>query len=202
MSEGPDRENRHQRRMQRKKEIIDQKIREAETTRGLLLVHTGNGKGKSSAAFGMLARTLGHGGCAGVIQFVKGRGDTGEERFFSSLPGVQFHVMGDGFTWETQNRQQDIDSANRAWEQARQLLADSRLDLVILDELNIVLKLGYLELERVLDDLSQRAEGQHVVVTGRGAPQRLIELADTVTEMGLVKHAFQSGIKAQPGIEY
>lgn len=199
---GQQRDQRHRERMQRKKRLIDQRIAEADQSKGLLLVHTGNGKGKSSAAFGMLARTLGHGGRGAVVQFVKGRGDTGEEDFFRAQPGVEFHVMGDGFTWNTQDRQQDIASAERAWSLVVELLHNPDIDLLILDELNIVLKLGYLPLERVVEDLQQRIEGLHVVATGRGAPAGLIEIADTVTDMGLVKHAFQAGIKAQPGIEY
>ena len=201
MSE-PDRDQRHRRRMQRQKQLVDAGIARATGERGLLLVHTGNGKGKSSAAFGMVARALGHGLRVGVVQFIKGAAETGEEAFFRRFPEVSFHVMGEGFTWEIQDRERDIRIARAAWEQARSLLADSDIALVVLDELNIALKLGYLPLQEVLQDLAARPTCQHVVITGRGAPQGLIDVADTVTEMRLVKHAYDAGIKAQPGIEY
>src|SRR5690606_10686703 len=158
--------------------------------RGLLLVNTGNGKGKSSAAFGVLARALGHGMRAGVVQFVKGRSDTGEEAFFRQQPGVEWHVMGEGFTWDTQDRARDIAKAEEGWAQARALLANPDIGLVVLDELNIALKYGYLDVTTVLTDLQSRPRMQHVIVTGRGAPDELIEAADTVTDMGMVKHAY------------
>lgn len=203
MGEPPERNARHKARMQRKKAVIDEKIARATDEYGLLLVHTGNGKGKSSAAFGMAARALGHGMRVGVVQFIKGAATTGEEAFFRRFPDqVRYHVMGEGFTWETQDRQRDIDKACEAWRVARELLNDPAIDLVLLDELNIALKCGYLELEPVLADIRARPLHQHVVVTGRGAPPGLIEAADTVTEMGLVKHAFQAGVKAQKGIEF
>ncbi|MCG8426156.1 MAG: cob(I)yrinic acid a,c-diamide adenosyltransferase [Chromatiales bacterium] len=197
-----DKNDRHQARMARKKAIVDEKIRSAQQERGIVLVNTGNGKGKSSAAFGVLARALGHDMKAGVIQFIKGSGTTGEERFFSAHPNVDYHVMGDGFTWETQNREQDIASATKAWQKALQMLQNPELGLVIFDELNIVLKERYLTVETVIEGLSNRPPMQHVIITGRGAPAELIDFADTVTEMGLQKHAFQSGIKAQPGVEF
>ena len=197
------RNERHKARMQRKKALIDQRIAEACDEYGLLLVHTGNGKGKSSSAFGMLARALGHGMQVGVVQFIKGAASTGEEAFFRRFPDqVRYHVMGEGFTWETQDRQRDIAKAEQAWAVARELLADPAFGLVVLDELNIALKYGYLQLETVLADLEARPLQQHVVVTGRGAPQGLIDAADTVTEMGLVKHAYQAGVKAQKGVEF
>ncbi|MEE4463600.1 cob(I)yrinic acid a,c-diamide adenosyltransferase [Azotobacter chroococcum] len=203
MSESPERDARHKARMQRKKALVDGKIAQATDEHGLLLVHTGNGKGKSSAAFGMLARALGHGLRVGVVQFIKGAASTGEEAFFRRFPEqVRYHVMGEGFTWETQDRQRDIDKACEAWVVARELLDDPSVDLVLLDELNIALKYGYLELEPLLADIQARPLHQHVVVTGRGAPPGLIEAADTVTEMTLVKHAFQAGVKAQKGIEF
>ena len=138
----------------------------------------------------------------GIVQFIKGAFSTGEEAFFRGLPNVTYHVMGQGYTWDTQNREQDVKSATDAWEVAASMLSDDSYDLVLLDELNIALKYDYIDLDRVLDDLQARPEMQHVVVTGRGAPQELIDLADTVTEMGVVKHAFKDqGIKAQKGVE-
>ncbi|SDU30142.1 cob(I)yrinic acid a,c-diamide adenosyltransferase [Geopseudomonas guangdongensis] len=197
------RDQRHVARMQRKKALIDARIAEASAERGLLLVNSGNGKGKSSAAFGMLARALGHGLKAGVVQFIKGAATTGEEAFFRRFPDeVRYFVMGEGFTWETQNRQRDIEKAEAAWAVARELLGDPQIALVILDELNIALKHGYLPLERVLADLAARPPMQHVVITGRGALPGLIEAADTVSDIALVKHAFQAGVKAQKGVEF
>ncbi|MNN63356.1 Cob(I)yrinic acid a,c-diamide adenosyltransferase [compost metagenome] len=166
-------------------------------------MHTGNGKGKSSSAFGMVARALGHGLKVGVVQFIKGGMSTGEENFFRRFPEeVSYHVMGEGYTWDTQDRQRDIEKARQAWAVARTLLDDPQVGLVVLDELNIALKHGYLELEDVLRDIESRPEYQHVVATGRGAPEGLIEAADTVTEMSLVKHAFKAGVKAQKGVEF
>ncbi|MNP99969.1 Cob(I)yrinic acid a,c-diamide adenosyltransferase [compost metagenome] len=197
------RDERHKARMQRKKAVVDARIAEASAERGLLLVNSGNGKGKSSAAFGMLARTLGHGLKAGVVQFIKGAASTGEEAFFRRFPDeVRYFVMGEGFTWETQDRQRDIDKAEQAWAVARELLQDPEIALVVLDELNIALKYGYLKLDTVLADIAARPPLQHVVVTGRGALPGLIEAADTVSEIGLVKHAFQAGVKAQRGVEF
>ena len=203
MSEFSARDDRHKARMQRKKAVVDEKIAEAQDEYGLLLVHTGNGKGKSSSAFGMVARALGHGIKVGVVQFIKGAASTGEESFFRRFPDeVRYHVMGEGFTWETQDRQRDIAKAKEAWNVAAQLLADPDIGLVVLDELNIALKYGYLELDPILADIESRPLLQHVVVTGRGAPPGLIEAADTVTEMSLIKHAFKAGVKAQKGIEF
>ena len=203
MSESSERDDRHKARMQRKKALMDEKIAEAQDEYGLLLVHTGNGKGKSSSAFGMVARALGHGIKVGVVQFIKGAASTGEEAFFRRFPDeVRYHVMGEGFTWETQDRQRDIAKAREAWAVAAELLTDPEIGLVVLDELNIALKYGYLELAPVLVDIESRPLLQHVVVTGRGAPPGLVEAADTVTEMGLIKHAFKAGVKAQKGVEF
>lgn len=203
MTESSGRDERHKARMQRKKALVDQKIAEAQDEYGLLLVHSGNGKGKSSSAFGMVARALGHGIKVGVVQFIKGAASTGEEIFFRRFPDeVRYHVMGEGFTWETQDRQRDIAKAREAWTVAAELLADPGIGLVVLDELNIALKYGYLDLEPVLADIESRPMLQHVVVTGRGAPPGLIEAADTVTEMSLVKHAFKARVKAQKGVEF
>ncbi len=202
MNESPERDERHLARMLRKKAVMDERIASSPNECGLLLVLTGNGKGKSSSAFGMLARAMGHGMQCGVVQFIKGRNSTGEEIFFRRFPEqVRYHVMGEGFTWETQDRQRDIAAAEAAWEVSREMLRDPAIGLVVLDELNIALKHGYLDLEQVLGDLQARPPMQHVLVTGRGAKPELIDLADTVTEMGVIKHAFQAGIKAQKGIE-
>ena len=201
--ESAERDARHNARMVRKKALMDDKIAQAQDEYGLLLVHSGNGKGKSSSAFGMVARALGHGLKVGVVQFIKGGMATGEEHFFRRFPDeVSYHVMGEGYTWDTQDRQRDIEKARLAWEVARQLLSDPQIALVVLDELNIALKHGYLDVDQVLRGIESRPELQHVVVTGRGAPPALLEAADTVTEMTLVKHAFKAGVKAQKGVEF
>ncbi len=195
-------EERHRERMQRKKELVDRKIARATIERGVVVVNTGNGKGKSSSGFGMLARSLGHGFHCGVVQFIKGSFSTGEEAFFRRFPDeLDYHVMGEGYTWETQDRERDIRAAQAAWQIAAGMLADTRYDFVLLDELNIALVKGYIDVEQVCAALAARPPQQHVVVTGRGAPDALVEQADTVTEMRVVKHAFQAGIKAQKGIE-
>lgn len=196
-----DREQRHRDRMQRKKAVVDAAIERADLDQGLLLVLTGNGKGKSSSAFGMVARALGHGMRVGVAQFIKGRTDTGEEAFFRRQPGVIWHVLGEGFTWDTQNLARDIETAQRGWDLTRALLRDPTLGLVVLDELTYPLKYGWLDLKTVLDDLAARPPMQHVVVTGRAAPEALIEAADTVTELREVKHAFRAGVRAQKGLD-
>ncbi len=200
MSE-PDRNARHAARMARKKAVIDAAIAAATDERGLLLVITGNGKGKSTSAFGMVARALGHGMKVGVVQFIKSRTDTGEEAFLGRQPGVEWHVTGDGFTWDTQNREQDTATAERGWAIAARMLADPAYRLVVLDELTYLLSYGYLDSDTVLDALANRPAMQHVVVTGRAAPDALIELADTVSVIADEKHAFRAGVKAQPGID-
>lgn len=202
MTQTPDRDTRHNARMARKKDVVDDKIAAAQAERGVLLVNTGNGKGKSSAGFGLVARALGHGMQVGVVQFIKGRSDTGEEAFFRTQPGVTWHVMGEGFTWETQDRARDIAAAEAAWAVAREMLQNPGFGLVVLDELNIALKYQYLDVDRVIADLRARPPMQHVVVTGRGAPPALVEAADTVTDMTPVKHAFAAGVKAMPGMEW
>ncbi len=192
---------RHRDRMRHKKAVIDHGIERATQERGVVVVHSGNGKGKSSAGFGMVARALGHGMRVGVLQFIKGRHSTGEEAFFRRFPEVSYCVMGDGYTWETQDRDRDIQTARSAWTTAVQWLEDPAYDMVLLDELNIVLKHRYLALEEVLRTLGGRPPAQHVIITGRGAPGELIAFADTVTEMREVKHAYRAGIRAQKGIE-
>lgn len=199
-------DDRHRERMQRKKELVDRKIARATIDRGVLVVNTGNGKGKSSSGFGMLARSLGHGFNCGVVQFIKGSFTTGEDLFFRKFgeafaDRLEYHVMGEGFTWETQDKSRDIAAAQAAWAIAERMLADDSHDFVLLDELNIALVKQYVSLDQVLAAVAARPPRQHVVITGRGAPDGLVEVADTVTEMRVVKHAFQAGIKAQQGIE-
>ena len=195
--------DRHRTRMERKKAVIDAKIASADKEIGIIIVNTGNGKGKSSSAFGMVARALGHGMKVGVVQFIKGALSTGEETFLRRFPDeVSFHAMGEGYTWETQNRERDIEKATEAWALAKQFLSDPAIGMVVLDELNIALKYGYVDVHTVIADLLDRPTMQHVVITGRGAPPELVAIADTVTEMNVVKHAFKTGIGAQAGTEW
>jgi cob(I)alamin adenosyltransferase len=194
---------RHRLRMERKKAIIDKKIAEADKQIGIIIVNTGNGKGKSSSGFGMVIRAMGHGMKVAVVQFIKGAMSTGEERFLRRFPDeVQIHAMGEGYTWETQDRERDIMKARQAWDMAKRFLSDPEIGLVLLDELNIALKYRYLDVDTVIADLLDRSEMQHVVITGRGAPDELVAIADTVTEMAVVKHAFKAGIGAQAGTEW
>jgi len=192
----------HRERAQRKKDLVDRRIARATIDRGVVVVNTGNGKGKSSSGFGMLARSLGHGFRCGVVQFIKGSFSTGEEVFFRRFDDlVDYHVMGEGYTWETQDRARDVAAAAAAWNVAARMLGDADYDFVLLDEINIALTKQYVAIDDVLAALASRPPKQHVVITGRGAPDALIEAADTVTEMRVVKHAFKAGIKAQHGIE-
>lgn len=193
--------HRYREKMRRRKAAVDNRIAAASNRRGVLLVLTGNGKGKSSSAFGMVARALGHDMRVGVVQFIKGKDATGESTFFRRFPQVSYHVMGEGFTWETQDRERDIRAASAAWDVAAAMLRDPTLALVVLDELNIALRYRYVALDAVLEAFRNRPAMQHAVVTGRGAPAELIELADTVTDVRSQKHAFDLGIAAQPGIE-
>ncbi len=182
-----------------KDKLYSSKTRE----KGLVIVHTGTGKGKSTAAWGLVMRTLGHGRKVGIVQFVKGRRETGERRFLERFPElVEIRVMGQGFTWETQDRARDIEAARAALAEAARMLRDPELHLVVLDELNIVLRYDYVPLAEVLAMLENKRPDLHVVITGRNAPQELVEAADLVTEMRLVKHPFREGVKAQIGIEY
>jgi cob(I)alamin adenosyltransferase len=193
----------HREKMLKIKAVKDRIYASKTIEKGLLLVHTGTGKGKSTAAWGLAMRCLGHGLKLGVVQFVKGRRETGERFFLSRFPElVQVKVMGEGFTWETQDRARDIAAARAAWDEARLMLADPDLHLVILDELNIVLRKDYLPIAEVVEGLQARRDGLHVVVTGRNAKPELLAAADLVTEMTLVKHPFRAGVKAQLGIEY
>jgi cob(I)alamin adenosyltransferase len=192
----------HEERMQKKKAVIDEKIASAQEERGVLLVNTGNGKGKSSAAFGVVARALGHGLKVGVVQFVKGRSDTGEEAFFRKLPEVAWHVGGEGFTWETQDKERDAKAAQNAWEVACGHLDNPEIGLVVLDEMTYAFKYGWLDLDTVIAKLQTRPTMQHVIITGRAAPDALREAADTVSDIGNEKHAFTAGVKAMPGLDW
>jgi cob(I)alamin adenosyltransferase len=202
MSTSEERAQRHKKAMQRKKEHIDGRIAAATIDKGLLVVLTGNGKGKSTSAFGMLARSVGHGLRCGVIQFIKGQWECGEQMLFADNPLVEFQVMNTGFTWETQDRDSDIAAAEKTWAHGAAMMTNPDFDVVILDELTYMLTYGYLDKEMVLSALENRPEGQHVVITGRSAAKELIELADTVTELGENKHAFYDGVKVQKGIDY
>ena len=202
-----DKEERHLKRMARKKALIDSNIAAAASERGVLVVNTGNGKGKSSSAFGVVARAIGHGMPVAVVQFVKGRSDTGEEGFYRRIaeliPGcVRWHVSGEGFTWETQDSARDAAAAQAAWELACGYLSDPQTGLVVLDEFTYALKYGWLDIEPVLAALAARPPMQHVIITGRAAPDALIAAADTVTDMTMVKHAYKAGVKAMPGLEW
>jgi cob(I)alamin adenosyltransferase len=202
MKPNEDQAQRYRARMQRKKAVVDAAIARADKSKGLLLVLTGNGKGKSSSAFGMVARALGHGMRVGVAQFIKGRSDTGEEAFFKQQENVVWHVLGEGFTWDTQDLARDMETARRGWTIVQAMLRDPSIDLLVLDELTYPVKFGWLDIADVLSDLQSRPSMQHVVITGRAAPDALCQAADTVTEMRDVKHAFQAGIQAQTGIDY
>jgi len=194
---------RHRVRMERKKAIIDARIAEAQKEIGIIIVNTGNGKGKSSSGLGMVIRAMGHGMKVGVVQFIKGAMATGEEKFLRRFPDeVSFHAMGEGYTWDTQDRVRDTEKAQLAWQQAKAFLSDPAIGLVLLDELNIALKYRYLDVHAVIADLVDRPQMQHVVITGRGAPPELIAIADTVTDMTVVKHAYAAGIAAQTGTEF
>ncbi|CDL80636.1 cob(I)yrinic acid a,c-diamide adenosyltransferase [Xenorhabdus szentirmaii] len=193
--------NQHQKRQQRLKEKVDARIEAAQQERGIVIVFTGNGKGKTTAAFGTVTRAIGHGQRAGVIQFIKGTWESGERNLLAQH-GVEFHVMGTGFTWETQNRESDTVACQTAWKNALTMLADPSLHLVVLDELTYMVSYGYLELADVLTALKSRPAHQTVIITGRGCHRELLEYADTVTEMRPVKHAFDAGIKAQKGIDW
>jgi cob(I)alamin adenosyltransferase len=193
----------HHEKMAKKKAARDRMMEKKTVEKGLLIVHTGTGKGKSTAAFGMVLRCVGHGKKVGVVQFIKGAWDTAERRVLEGFRDlVTFKAMGEGFTWETQDRDRDIAAAGRAWDEARRMLASPEIAMVVLDELNVALRYGYVDEGAVMAALAARPEGQHVVVTGRGAPEALIAAADLVTEMTLLKHPFRDGVKAQPGVEF
>ncbi|NEQ26146.1 MAG: cob(I)yrinic acid a,c-diamide adenosyltransferase [Microcoleus sp. SIO2G3] len=194
----------HKQKMQRRKEVQAQRLADRQIEKGLIIVNTGNGKGKTTAALGMVLRSLGHGYKVAIVQFIKGAWEPAEKAVFSLWPDqLEFHAMGEGFTWETQDRDRDIAKAQAAWEKALTFIRNSEFRLVLLDEVNVALKLGYLSIETVLAGLDEKPADSHVILTGRGAPPALIDRADLVTEMTLVKHPFrEQGVKAQPGIEF
>lgn len=195
----------YRKKMERRKQVQEVRITNASPEKGLIIVNTGNGKGKTTAALGMVLRALGHGYKVAIIQFIKGAWEPSEKRVFSIWQDdlLEFHAMGEGFTWDTQDRDRDIEKAVAAWQKGLEYIRNPDFKLVLLDEINIALKLGYLSVEEVLVGLAQKPPDNHVILTGRGAPTALIERADLVTEMSLIKHPFRDqGIKAQPGIEY
>ncbi|QZP09258.1 cob(I)yrinic acid a,c-diamide adenosyltransferase [Caenibius sp. WL] len=196
-------DERHAEKMKKKQAAHDKIMAGKTVEKGLLIVHTGKGKGKTTAALGMVLRMIGHGRKVGVVQFVKGAMTTGEKAVFDAFPdNVEFKPMGEGFTWDTQDRARDIAVARAAWEEVKRMIADPAYDMVLADELNIVLRYDYLPLDEVLEVLTARAPMKHVVVTGRNAADALMEAADLVTDMTMVKHPFRSGVKAQAGIEF
>lgn len=197
-----DNEDKHLYKMKKKKAVIDARIAKATEERGVLILMKGNGKGKSSSAFGTMARALGHGQRAGVVQFSKGRQATGEHLFFKDHPMVDFHVMGHGFTWETQDKAQDIAAAEKAWAVAEKMLADDQYGILIFDEMSYMFKYGYLDIEPVIKALAARPEKQNVIITGRTMHRELGEVADTISKIEDVEHAFRKGVRAQPGIEW
>ncbi|GAA5140972.1 cob(I)yrinic acid a,c-diamide adenosyltransferase [Thalassotalea piscium] len=196
-----DKAQKHQQRQQKLKEKVDERIANATNDKGLLLVITGNGKGKSTSGFGMVTRSVGHGLKAAVCQFIKGTWECGERNLLESH-GVPFYVMKTGFTWETQNKETDIAAAELVWQEAKKLLSDKTINTVMLDELTYMLTYRYLDIDEVLETLANRPEGQHVIVTGRACHRRLIEMADTVSEVQSIKHAFDNGIQVQKGIDW
>jgi cob(I)alamin adenosyltransferase len=194
---------RHAEKMAKKKAARDKIVAAKTEERGLIIVHTGKGKGKTTAAMGMAVRCIGHGMKVGIVQFVKGVWETGERRVLAAFPELcVMQAMGEGFTWDTQDLQRDMAAARRAFDAAKAMIADSSFRMVILDELNIVLRYGYLPLDEVLQTLREKPRDVHIVVTGRNAKEELIEIADLVTEMTLVKHPFRGGVKAQAGVEF
>jgi cob(I)alamin adenosyltransferase len=196
-------QQRHKDKMAKKKASRDKMMAKKQGAKGLLIVHTGPGKGKSTAAFGMALRCVGHGFRVGIVQFIKGAWDTAERRVMEGFGDlVTFKAMGEGFTWETQDRERDIQAADRAWELAKAMLADPQVRMVILDEINVALRYDYLSWPEVEAAIAARPEGQHVVMTGRNALPAIIEAADLVTEMTMVKHPFRDGIKGQAGVEF
>ncbi|WP_199245689.1 cob(I)yrinic acid a,c-diamide adenosyltransferase [[Phormidium] sp. ETS-05] len=194
----------YRQKMQRRKEVQEQRVAQASGEKGLIVVNTGNGKGKTTAALGMVLRSLGHGFRVAIVQFIKGAWEPAEKAALSRwMPQLQFHAIGEGFTWETQDRDRDIAKAQEAWTLALSYIHNPEFKLILLDEINVALKLGYLPVEQILAGLGEKSPDTHIILTGRGAPSPLIEAADLVTEMTLIKHPFrEQGIKAQPGIEF
>ncbi|MCS6943506.1 MAG: cob(I)yrinic acid a,c-diamide adenosyltransferase [Geminocystis sp.] len=194
----------YKRRMERRREIKEKRLANMKAEKGLIIVHTGDGKGKTTAALGMVIRSLGHGYKVAIIQFIKGAWEPAEKKVLQQWKGqLEFHAMGEGFTWETQDRERDIICASNAWEKAKSFIFNPDYRLILLDEINVALGLGYLNLGDVINTIKNKPATTHIILTGRGAKQELIEMADLVTEMKLIKHPFrEQGIKAQPGIEY
>ncbi|WP_321409672.1 cob(I)yrinic acid a,c-diamide adenosyltransferase [Tolumonas auensis] len=201
MEDNSERQQRYQARQQRLKEKVDARIAAAQDERGLMIVITGDGKGKSTSGFGTVARAVGHGMNAGVVQFIKGTWECGE-RVLLQKAGVEFHIMATGFTWETQNKEKDQLAAQGVWQEAKRMLASDSYDVVLLDELTYMVAYHYLDVDDVVTALTNRPLHQHVIITGRGCHRALLEIADTVSEIKNVKHAFDSGIKAQKGIDW
>ncbi|USD31671.1 MULTISPECIES: cob(I)yrinic acid a,c-diamide adenosyltransferase [Vibrio] len=192
---------RHKARQQKVKEQIDAKVAAAQEEKGLLLVITGNGKGKSTSGFGTIARAVGHGFKCSVAQFIKGTWDNGERNLLEKL-GVEFQVMATGFTWETQNKATDTEAAQKVWQECKRMLSDESIDVILFDELTYMVSYGYIDLDEVVEALNNRPKMQSVVITGRGAHRTLIEMADTVSEVKNIKHAFESGVKARKGVDW
>lgn len=204
MSESTISNEQHKQKMQRRKEVQEKRLADKIPEKGLIIVNTGNGKGKTTAALGMVMRSLGHGYKVAIIQFIKGAWEPAEKQVLGKWEEqLQFHAMGEGFTWETQDRERDTAKAIAAWEKGLDYILNPEYRLVLLDEVNIALKLGYLDIDTVIQGLEQKPTDSHVILTGRGAPDELIAIADLVTEMSLIKHPFrEQGVKAQPGIEF
>lgn len=201
MTSETNKEARHKARQQKVKEQVDARVAAAQEEKGLLLVITGNGKGKSTSGFGTIARAVGHGLNCAVAQFIKGTWDNGERNLLEKL-GVEFQVMATGFTWDTQDKKADTEAAQIVWQQCKRMLQDENIDVVLFDELTYMVSYGYIELEEVVDALNNRPKMQSVIITGRGAHRTLIEMADTVSEVKNVKHAFESGVKALKGVDW
>lgn len=195
-------EQKHQKRMAARKSVMDAKIAKATEERGVLILLKGNGKGKSSSAMGTMARSVGHGKRCAVIQFIKGRSETGEYKFFKDHPQIDWHVMGHGFTWETQDKQQDIEAAQKAWTLAQTLLKDHQYDMLVFDEMGYMFKYGYLPVEPVVQALKERPKMQNVIITGRTMATALQDIADTISVVQDERHAFRLGVKAQKGVEF
>ncbi|HHX8649434.1 cob(I)yrinic acid a,c-diamide adenosyltransferase [Vibrio antiquarius] len=201
MSIEENKEARHKARQQKVKEQVDAKIAAAQEEKGLLLIITGNGKGKSTSGFGTIARAVGHGLNCAVAQFIKGTWDNGERNLLEKL-GVEFQIMATGFTWETQNKAADTEAAQGVWQECKRMLQDDSIDVILFDELTYMVSYGYIDLDEVVEALSNRPKMQSVIITGRGAHRTLIEMADTVSEVKNVKHAFESGVKALKGVDW
>ncbi len=194
----------HRQKMQRRKQVQQKRLAERSKEKGLIIVHTGNGKGKTTAALGMVLRSLGHGYRVAIVQFIKGAWEPAEKAVLERWGSlIEFRALGEGFTWETQDRERDIESAQLAWQMGKAFIRNPDFKLVLLDEINVAMKLGYLDVQEVIAGLEEKPADSHAILTGRGAPAALIERADLVTEMTLIKHPFrEQGVKAQPGIEY